>query len=56
MTQHVGIDLVHTDEVQEALDEHGSRYLDRVFTEQEQRDPGLMHNVSPPVSRPRRRR
>jgi holo-[acyl-carrier protein] synthase len=41
MTHHVGIDLVHTDEVQEALDEHGSRYLDRVFTEQEQRDSGL---------------
>ena len=41
MTQHVGIDLVHTDEVQEALAEHGARYLDRVFTEQEQRESGL---------------
>ena len=34
----VGIDLVSVDEVAQALDIHGERYLRRVFTEAEQRD------------------
>jgi holo-[acyl-carrier protein] synthase len=32
----VGVDLVSVDEVQEALDRFGDRYLDRVFTAHEQ--------------------
>ncbi len=37
----VGIDLVRVDEVQHALDTHGRRYLDRVFTDEERRECGL---------------
>jgi holo-[acyl-carrier protein] synthase len=40
MTTQVGIDLVHTDEVREAVLVHGERYLNRVYTEQERRDCG----------------
>jgi holo-[acyl-carrier protein] synthase len=40
MTTHVGIDLVHTDQVREAVLIHGERYLTRVYTEQERRDCG----------------
>jgi holo-[acyl-carrier protein] synthase len=35
MSLHVGIDLVSVREVEEAIAEHGDRYLTRVFTEQE---------------------
>jgi holo-[acyl-carrier protein] synthase len=34
----VGIDLVETDEVRAALQTHGQRYLDRVYTDREQRE------------------
>jgi holo-[acyl-carrier protein] synthase len=34
----VGIDLVRTDEVRESLRTHGERYLQRIYTEVEQRD------------------
>jgi holo-[acyl-carrier protein] synthase len=37
----VGIDLVSIDEVQHALEVHGWHYLDRVFTNEEQRECGL---------------
>lgn len=40
MPVKVGIDLVETDEVRESLDAHGERYLDRIYTEVEQRDCG----------------
>jgi holo-[acyl-carrier protein] synthase len=36
----VGIDLVETDEVRESLRLQGERYLNRVYTEAEQRDCG----------------
>ena len=35
MPIRVGVDLVWADEVREALDEYGDRYLERVFTERE---------------------
>jgi holo-[acyl-carrier protein] synthase len=36
----VGIDLVRIDEVRASLTAHGKRYLDRIYTEAEQRDCG----------------
>lgn len=41
MSTRVGIDLVCIDEVRDALEAHGSHYLRRVFTSQEQRECGL---------------
>ena len=41
MATRIGIDLVRIDEVQDALDTHGRRYLDRVFTDEERRECGL---------------
>jgi holo-[acyl-carrier protein] synthase len=40
MATRVGIDLVCIDEIQHALEVHGCHYLDRVFTNQEQRECG----------------
>jgi holo-[acyl-carrier protein] synthase len=40
MAISVGIDLVEIDEVLESLRLHGERYLNRVYTEAEQRDCG----------------
>jgi holo-[acyl-carrier protein] synthase len=37
----VGIDLVCTEEVQEALRRHGDRYLRRVYTDEERAESGL---------------
>lgn len=34
----IGIDLVEVREVQESLEEHGERYLRRIYTAQERRD------------------
>jgi len=36
----VGIDLVAIDEVRESLRAHGERYLNRIYTEAEQRECG----------------
>lgn len=38
MQVEIGIDLVGVDEVREAVERHGSRYLERVYTPQELRD------------------
>lgn len=38
MPLRIGIDLVDVDAVQEAVERHAARYLDRVYTEREQRD------------------
>jgi holo-[acyl-carrier protein] synthase len=38
MTPRVGIDLVSVDAVQRSIDEHGDRYLKRLYTEGELRD------------------
>lgn len=38
MSVRVGIDLVAVDTVEDSLARHASRYLDRVYTPQEQRD------------------
>jgi holo-[acyl-carrier protein] synthase len=38
MPIRVGIDLVATDEVRESLQTHGDRYLNRIYTDLEQRD------------------
>lgn len=38
MPVQVGIDLVHADEVSDALRAHGERYLQRVYTDAEQED------------------
>lgn len=40
MPVKVGIDLVETDDVRESLDAHGQRYLQRIYTEAEQRECG----------------
>lgn len=40
MPVHVGIDLVRIDEVRDSLAAYGERYLERVYTEVEQRDCG----------------
>ncbi len=40
MAISVGIDLAEIDEIRESLRLHGERYLDRVYTEAEQRDCG----------------
>jgi holo-[acyl-carrier protein] synthase len=37
---NVGVDLVSTDEVREAMQIHGDRYLNRVYTDREQHDCG----------------
>ena len=36
----VGIDLVRSEEVREAVTVHGQRYLERVYTDEERRDCG----------------
>jgi holo-[acyl-carrier protein] synthase len=41
LATRVGIDLVEIGEVQDALDTHGRRYLNRVFTDEERRECGL---------------
>ena len=38
MANRVGIDLASAQGVRDALDAHGTRYLERVYTEAEQRD------------------
>jgi holo-[acyl-carrier protein] synthase len=38
MAMRVGIDLVSIDSVKESIREHGARYLERIYTEQELRD------------------
>jgi holo-[acyl-carrier protein] synthase len=38
MSVRVGIDLVTVEQVQEAIAEHGERYLSRVYTERERRE------------------
>ncbi len=38
MAMRVGIDLVSIDSVRESIREHGARYLERVYTEEELRD------------------
>src|SRR5271163_176212 len=38
MALRVGIDLVSIDSVRESIREHGARYLERIYTEQELRD------------------
>ena len=38
MAQRVGIDLASAQRVREALEAHGARYLDRIFTAAEQGD------------------
>ncbi len=40
MAISVGIDLVEIDEIRESLRLHGTRYLDRIYTEMEQRECG----------------
>lgn len=38
MSLRTGVDLIETGRVQEAIERHGSRFLNRIFTEAEQRE------------------
>ncbi len=47
MSLRVGVDLVSVDSIREAVDRHGDRYLERVFTPQEIADCRAGDEVAP---------
>jgi holo-[acyl-carrier protein] synthase len=47
MAPRVGIDLVSVQSVRDAIDAHGSHYLERIYTDQEIRDCSIADGVDP---------
>ncbi|HEY5192241.1 MAG TPA: holo-ACP synthase [Solirubrobacteraceae bacterium] len=47
MTMRVGIDMVSVDAVRQSVDEHGARYLKRIYTASELRDCDAPQGIVP---------